>query len=115
MPQMQYLLQHQAAMINPQGFEVIVLVYNAWNEYANTYNRRYESFIGDDYVLGPAWAKIGQGLLGLLNGELGRLDGGLMDGGIRATLRAHHINPDTYEPTEQEEDHDEQPADDQTA
>ena len=46
----------------------------------------YEFSIHADGVLGAAWAQIGEGLLGLLNGERGRLDGGTLDRAIRDLL-----------------------------
>lgn len=51
--------------------------------YAHAHKSRYESAIGDDYILGPCWLKIADGLLGLLNGETGNLDCGTMDAAIR--------------------------------
>lgn len=56
--------------------------------YADAHAKRYESKIGDDGVLGPAWCDILRGVLTLLNGEMGRLDGGTVDGLIRDMLQA---------------------------
>lgn len=56
--------------------------------YADWHFSRYGSKIGDDGVLGPAWAEVLKSLLTLLNGELGRLDGGTLDGLIRGMLDA---------------------------
>jgi hypothetical protein len=58
----------------------------AWLEYADAYAARYETGIGSDYVLGPAWARIGESLLVLLNGETGQLDPGAIDSLIRRVL-----------------------------
>ncbi len=60
-----------------------------WADYARTHRNRFESTIGEDYVLGPQWQAIGEGLLGLLNGETGALDCGTLDGFIRDTMEAH--------------------------
>lgn len=57
-----------------------------WHHYAGVHQHQYESPIGDDGVLGPMWQAIGQALLGLLNGDLGRLDAGTLDAFIRTTL-----------------------------
>lgn len=43
--------------------------------------------IGDDYVLGAAWEEIGTQILNLLNGDLGRLDGGTLDEVIHEALK----------------------------
>lgn len=48
--------------------------------YADEHAARYESVIGDDGVLGPHFKDILTGLRGLLNGQLGQLDGGTLDG-----------------------------------
>ena len=61
-------------------------------QYAETHQRQFESTIGEDYVLGPEWAQIGKGILGLLNGETCRLDCGTVDGFIRDTFTANGFN-----------------------
>ncbi len=48
-------------------------------EIASAHVSRYESSIGDDYVLGEAWSDMWRGLRAMLNGEIGQLDGGEMD------------------------------------
>jgi hypothetical protein len=40
---------------------------------------RYGSKLADDYILGAAWLEIAKQARVLLNGELGRLDGGTLD------------------------------------
>lgn len=84
--------RHVAALQAPRDFERgIVPLLVGWATYADEHYTRFESVIGDDYVLGPEWAKIGDALLGLLNGELGRLDGGSLDGAIREILRTNGV------------------------
>jgi hypothetical protein len=51
--------------------------------YAEAYEKRYESKLGTDCVLGEEWLDMARGFTGLLNGELGHLDGGTLDGTIR--------------------------------
>ena len=68
---------------------------SGWLRYADAHRGAYESGIGADYVLGPAWAQIGAGLRALLNGELGRLDGGTLDGLLCSTLTAEEFDPET--------------------
>jgi hypothetical protein len=81
--------RHRDAVSLPYGCErPIVMLVNGWTEYANQHSKRYETGIGQDYVLGKEWQSVGLALLGLLNGELGRLDGGTLDGFIRDTLEA---------------------------
>ena len=43
----------------------------AWCAYARIHADRFDSNIGDDYVLGPAWRDWGLALRTLLNGYLG--------------------------------------------
>lgn len=83
--------RHNNAVTAPrQGFEAgIVAMLRGWATYAAAHQQAYESRIGDDGVLGPEWQAIGEALLGLLNGDLGRLDGGTLDGFIRDTLAAN--------------------------
>lgn len=57
----------------------IVRAVQAWIEYAEAHKARYESDIGGDYVLGPAWEQWGRALRTLLNGETGDLDCGTLD------------------------------------
>jgi len=71
-----------------RNFEsVLVSMLRGWQFYARQYEARYGFSIGDDGVLGPQWAAIGESLLALLNGELGRLDGGTLGAFIRDTMR----------------------------
>ena len=85
--------RHADAIMNPGTHEAgIVNLLRGWLQYADRHSIRYESGIGEDFVLGDDWKNIGQSLLGLLNGELGRLDGGSMDSLIRNTLKAEGFN-----------------------
>lgn len=94
---------HYWAVREPEGLEVIGRMCSDWAEYGLEHHERYESRLADDYVLGPAWAKIGEGLLALLNGDLGRLDGGSLDGMIRMALQAQGFDPDTLEVVPEDE------------
>jgi len=90
--------RHEEALLHPHGPEApIVEMVRGWRHYATTYAERYECPISTDYVLGPAWASIGGALRILLNGELGRLDGGSLDGLICDALRGAGFDPDTLE------------------
>ncbi len=57
-------------------------------EYAGAHVRQYDSPIADDGVLGEAWLDALRGLRALLNGELGRLDGGTLDHAILELYKA---------------------------
>jgi hypothetical protein len=88
--------RHTGALRKPRGFEApIVGMISAWAQYADTHRTRYESPIGADGVLGPEWQAIGVAILGLLNGECGRLDCGTLDGFIRDTLTSEGCNGDS--------------------
>jgi hypothetical protein len=79
--------RHLAAVKAPAGPEIgLVSLIDGWTEYANYHAARYETPIGNDTVLGPEWAAIGMAIRGLLNGESGRLDCGVLDGFILDTL-----------------------------
>ena len=65
-----------------------------WAQYADVHRSRYDSLIGDDGVLGPEWQAIGKALLALLNGELGGMDAGTLDGMIRDVLASNGFDPE---------------------
>jgi hypothetical protein len=83
------MVMHQKAMRLPRpGYEAAVVgMFKGWLAYAEAHAGSCGSIIGSDYVLGPEWEAIGQALLGLLNGETGRLDCGTLDREIRAALK----------------------------
>ncbi len=85
--------RHVEALYAPKGFEApIVGMIAAWAQYADTHAARYESGIGADYVLGVAWHEMGVLIHDLLNGELGRLDGGTLSSFLHTTMRAEGFN-----------------------
>jgi len=65
-----------------------------WAEYAEMHETSYGSLIGNDYVLGPAWAEQGKALITLLNGVTGRFDCGTLDGFIRDTMKNNGTDPE---------------------
>jgi len=67
----------------------------ALGAYADAYTVRNGSKIGTDGVLGRYWCDIARGILGLLNGELGGLDGALTDKTVRAITEANGVDTDT--------------------
>lgn len=88
--------RHNEAVTAPRfGFEsALVAMLRGWAGYADAHRHAYDAPIGDDGVLGPEWAAMGQAMLGLLNGDLGRLDGGTLDGFIRNTLASNGAEVD---------------------
>lgn len=87
--------RHREAILAPRDFErSIVTMLRSWIEYAERHEAQYESTIGEDGVLGPAWAQIGDGIRQLLNGECGRLDCGTVDSIIHDNLKEMGFDPD---------------------
>lgn len=72
--------------------KALVALYKGWRMYAEAHEKRFESKIGEDYVLGPEWQKIGEALRRLLNGETGNLDCGTVDSSILDTMKANGID-----------------------
>ena len=87
----EYETRQAAARKHPRpGYERALLnMLDGWSEYAKAHKDACGSPIGDDAVLGSDWQEIGRALLCLLNGELGRFDGGTLDSSIRGTLVAN--------------------------
>ena len=82
----QWGARHAAAMANPQPGtheEAMSLLINGLALYADAYRDRYEIPITEDAVLAPHWMAVGDGVGGLLDGPLNRLNahvlGSLMD------------------------------------
>lgn len=88
--------RHFGAINAPKSeFEkAFVEMLSGWLRYADSHAQQYESRIGEDGVLGMYWAQIGAGLRGLLNGELGRFDGGTLDSVLVGTLQEQNSDPD---------------------
>jgi hypothetical protein len=64
----------------------------SWNDYACNHYNQFDSLIGEEYVLGPAWQAIGESIRTLLNGDCGRLDCGTIDSFILKTLASNGIS-----------------------
>ncbi len=81
--------EHVSAVHFPEGFErPIVRLWAAWTDYAQEYQRRYEQPIQEDYILGDAWQALGQNLLRLLDGNIGRLDAGTLESIVTENLQS---------------------------
>ena len=84
----QWWARHVQGMWKPTGPErPVIHMIEAWLDYADYHETAYESNIGADYVLGEAWQRMGRNLRSMLDGELGRLDGGTLDSVICDALR----------------------------
>jgi hypothetical protein len=83
-------VRHCDALTRPRaGFELgIVKMLEGAIEYADHHRERYEARIGDDGVIGDAWERIVRGIRDLRDGELGRIDGGALDGLLVGMLDA---------------------------
>lgn len=95
--------RHAAAWTAPTGTgAAIVEVVQSLAKYADAHKARFGSTVGQDAVIGDGWKNIAQGVLTLLNGDLGGLDGGTMDSIVRDMMTASNVDPDTgdlfYEP-----------------
>jgi hypothetical protein len=85
------LKNHSDATMNPINMEIpIVHLVKFLDSYAEEYDVQFGAGIlsagqclADDYVLGKVYLSMVQNALRLLDGELGRLDGGILDITIR--------------------------------
>lgn len=84
---------HEEALLAPLHHErAILTIARGLEQYAEEHRGRYDDTpIGEDYVLGCAFEDIARGLLMLLNGEIGRLDGGTVDAAIRSMCAKHGV------------------------
>lgn len=72
--------RHQLALVEPDEVEApIVNVLTVLDSYDRQHVTRFGSGLARDYVLGAAWLEIAKAARTLLNGDLGRLDGGSLD------------------------------------
>lgn len=78
--------RHVAAWHSPRHDESISAMIRAWACYADAHFAQFGQPVGEDSVLGTCWRDIGHNLAHLLNGPIGRLDSGALDGLIRELL-----------------------------
>lgn len=81
---------HREALKSPApGFETaIVGMLRALAQYADAHRQRYGGNIREDYVIGDSWQSLGRALLGLLDGETGRLDCGVLYGFVAGLVES---------------------------
>jgi hypothetical protein len=88
----------RSSLIRYTNGHMVVMAIDAWCNYARLHQERYESGIGADYVLGPAWARWGFALRELLNGEMRPADCGTLDTILCDNLAEQDFNPDDGAP-----------------
>ena len=72
--------RHQLALVDPDAVEApIVNLLKVLDTYDRQHVTQFGSAVANDYVLGAAWLEIARAARTLLNGDLGRLDGGSLD------------------------------------
>ena len=89
--------EHNAACRHPyKAFEApFIDMLKGWVMYAENHLGRYETPIGEDYVMGQVWENIGHALLEFLNGETGpRLNRAHLNSFIRQTMKDNGIKMD---------------------
>lgn len=88
---------HREALKSPEpGFELaIVGMLKSLAQYADAHRARYGDTIRTDRIIGEYWQMLGEAVLGLLNGETGRLDCGALDGFIRGLIDSEAEAADT--------------------
>jgi len=82
--------KHALACCSPAPCEKPIVGFrDALHDYAEQYAEAYETPIGDDGVLGPAFLRMAKAFVCLLDGETGRLDCGTLWGETDSMLKRH--------------------------
>lgn len=80
--------RHATAFRRPVGNEApITRMLEALADYADNHKQQFDRDLADDGFLGPVWLEMCRSFLQLLNGDLGRLDGGTLDKSVREMCR----------------------------
>ena len=93
--------EHYKAVNLPTGNALIKML-DGWEEYAKAHRERYAAPIGEDYILGPYWAKTGLAIKRLLDGETGGLDCGSVAANIINLIESENFETDGYDLIEKE-------------
>lgn len=82
--------RHNAAWAHPmRGAEYAIRgAIVSWLEYADSYAAQWDRPIGQDGYAGRYWQEWGEALRGLLSMDLGRFDGGTLDGILMDAAKA---------------------------
>ena len=88
--------RHVSAWVMPRkAYEAsIVAIVTALATYADAHREAYDAPLGEDAILGEAWANMVRSARVLLNGECGRLDCGTLDGLLLGMLEAEGLESD---------------------
>ena len=87
--------RHVRAWLSPKGFEVpITAMVSALGDYRVEHEARYGSKIGEDHFMGKLYLDLARTIIKLLNGEIGRLDGGSVEQLVRRQLGAAGFTED---------------------
>lgn len=90
-----WMHRHLQAWHDPRPSEkALKNLIEAWAHYANQHFIKNLRHIGEDNFLGPQFAAMGRCLLQMLNGDLGRFDGGTLDALVREIATCVGVNLD---------------------
>lgn len=94
-----WMHRHLQAWHNPKPQErALKQLIEAWADYATQHFIRYLSHIGEDSFLSRPFIATGNALIDMLNGELGRFDGGTLDALIREIATNAGVDLETEAP-----------------
>ena len=86
----QKMLKHEMIQERGMGYAIAQMILSI-DAYCMRYKRRFESSVGDDYVLVEGVKEALRGVRALLNGPLGAEDGGTLDKAIMTIARDNDI------------------------
>lgn len=87
--------RHVSALKSPKGFEAPILsLIEGLQDYRVEHEARYGSKIGEDHFMGKLYLDLARTIIKLLNGEIGRLDGGSVEQLVRRQLGAAGFTED---------------------
>lgn len=90
-----WVKRHVAAWNTPEGFESALKgMIVGFDEYGHSMRSKLGTPPGEDMFLGPAFKQIAEAVLILLNGDLGRFDGGTLDSLVRAICTENGVELD---------------------
>jgi|1_EtaG_2_1085319.scaffolds.fasta_scaffold09492_1 hypothetical protein len=88
-----WIIRHFNAMDNPTSIEApTVKIFQYLGDAIEAHEERYGTKLANDYILGAAWLEIAKQVRVLLNGELGRLDGGTLDKALYSLAQVAGFN-----------------------
>lgn len=91
----QWVTRHLNAWLAPEAFEYPIRQLIGGLDAYGKMVRKNGRLVGEDLVLGPAVKSIAESILVLLNGDIGRFDGGTLDKLVRAICVEYGVGLDT--------------------